>query len=43
MKRKKPSPDESRAWREARDARIKALYARAAKIEAELAAKRKPA
>jgi hypothetical protein len=36
MKRKKPTPDESRASREEQDARIQALYARAAKIKAEL-------
>ena len=41
MKRKKPTPDERRASRREQEARTKALYARAAKIEAELAAKRR--
>jgi hypothetical protein len=41
MKRKKPTPDERRASRREQEARTKELYARAAKIEAELAAKRR--
>jgi hypothetical protein len=43
MKRKKPTPDEWRAWREAREARIRDLHRHIEKIRAELAAKRKPA
>jgi hypothetical protein len=43
MNPKKWTPDEWRAWREARDARLRSLRSHIARIEAELAAKRKPA
>jgi hypothetical protein len=43
MKRKKPTPDEFRAWWNAREERIQELRRRAERIRAELAAKRKPA
>jgi hypothetical protein len=44
MKRKKKqTPEEWRPSREEQEARAKALYARAAKIQRELAAKRKSA
>ncbi len=46
MKRKKkifPTREAYQAWLEAREARIQELRAHAARIDAELAAKRKPA
>jgi hypothetical protein len=44
MKRKKWTPEERRAWREARDARLRELHSHIERIKAELAApKRKPA
>jgi hypothetical protein len=41
MKRKKWTPDEYRAWRAARDARIRELRGHVERIEAELAGKGK--
>lgn len=41
--KKKPTPDENRARREAQEARIRELRRRAEQIRVELAAKRKPA
>jgi hypothetical protein len=43
MKRKKWTPEELRAWREAREASIRELRGHAERIKAELAAKKKPA
>jgi hypothetical protein len=43
MKRKKQTPDEFRAWWNAREERIQELRRRAERIRTELAAKRKPA
>lgn len=43
MKRKKWTPEEWRAWREAREARLAELRGCIARIDAELAAKRKTA
>jgi hypothetical protein len=43
MKRKKPTPEELRAWREASDARIRELRAHEERIRAELEARKKPA
>ena len=43
MKRKKWTPEEWRAWREAHEARIRELRGHAERIRAELAAKKKPA
>ena len=43
MKRKKWTPEERRAWWEAREASIRDLRERAERIRAELAAKKKPA
>jgi hypothetical protein len=43
MKRKKRTPEELRAWREAREARIRELRGHGERIRAELAAKKKPA
>ena len=43
MKRKKQTPDEFRAWWNAREARIQDLRRRAERIRVELASKRKPA
>ena len=43
MKRKKWSPEEFRAWREARAARQRELQGHIERIKAELAAKGKPA
>jgi hypothetical protein len=43
MKRKKWTPEERRAWWEAREARIRELRGHAERIRAELAAKKKPA
>ena len=43
MKRKKWTAEEWRAWREARAARLSELNAHIARIDAELAAKGKPA
>ncbi len=44
MKRKKKeTPEEFRAWWDAREARIRELHRHIEKIRAELAAKRKPA
>jgi hypothetical protein len=42
MKRKKWTPEEWRAWRASREARLRELHGAMARIEAELAAKRKP-
>jgi hypothetical protein len=41
MKPKKWTPEEWRAWREAREARLRELRSHLARIEAELAAKKK--
>jgi hypothetical protein len=43
MKRKKQTPDEFRAWWNAREERIQDLRRRAERIRLELADKRKPA
>jgi hypothetical protein len=43
MKRKKWTPEELRAWREAREASIRELRSHEERIKAELAAKKKPA
>jgi hypothetical protein len=44
MKRKKRTPEERRAWRQACDARLRELHDHIDRIKAELAApKRKPA
>ena len=43
MKREKPTPEEIRAWREAREARQRELEAHIERITAELAAKQKSA
>ena len=43
MRRKKPTPDERRARREAREARLRELHGHIERIKAELAEKRKPA
>ena len=43
MKRKKRTPEELRAWWQARDARIRELRAREERIRAELEVKKKPA
>ena len=44
MKRKKWTPEEGwRAWRDAREARIRELRSHVERIRAELAAKQKPA
>jgi hypothetical protein len=43
MKRKKWTTEEWRAWREAREARIRELRGHEERIRAELAAKKKPA
>ena len=43
MKRKKQTPDEFRAWWDAREERIQDLRRRAERIRLELAAKRKSA
>ena len=44
MKRKKWMPEEGwAAWRAAREARLRELHAHMARIEAELAVKKKPA
>jgi len=42
MKRRKKTPEEIRAWREAREARIRELHWHMEKIRNELAARRKP-
>ena len=42
-KRKKWTPEEWRAWRKAREARLAELHAHIERIKAELEAKRKPA
>jgi len=43
MKRKKWTPEEWRAWRAAREARLRELRSHIARIDAELAAKKRPA
>jgi hypothetical protein len=43
MSRKKWTPEERRAWLAAREARLRDLRSHIARIEAELAAKKKPA
>ncbi len=43
MKRKKRTPEELRAWWQARGARIRELRPHEERIRAELAAKKKPA
>ena len=43
MKRKKRTPEEIKAWREAREARQRELHYWIERGKAELAAKRKPA
>ena len=43
MKPKKWTPEEWRAWREARDARLRELHEHIARIKNELAAKQKSA
>ena len=42
-KRKKRDPDEFRPWKAAREARQKELHAHIRRIEAELAARKRPA
>ena len=43
MKRKRWTPEERRAWKEAREARLRELHGHIERIKAELATKRKPA
>lgn len=43
MKPKKWTPEEWRAWRKARDARLRELHGHIERIKHELAAKRNPA
>ena len=43
MKRKKWTPEEKRAWREARDARLADVHGHIERIKKELEAARKPA
>jgi hypothetical protein len=43
MKRKKWTPEEWRAWRAAREARLRELHDHIERIRAELEAKKKPA
>jgi hypothetical protein len=43
MSRRKWTPEERRRWRERHEARLRELRSHIARIEAELAAKKKPA